>query len=165
MLIRNLNADDVETMLDINQTNTPALGDEDRDSMGQLLSWSSIALGCDVADRLVGFCLVMAPGLPYPSSNYRWFCDRYSDFAYLDRVGFSTPFQGWGYGTQLYAEVQRRLDSEWFTLEVNLRPANAGSLRFHERLGFTEVGQQVSTSGKLVSLMAKNLRHDDSRLD
>jgi predicted GNAT superfamily acetyltransferase len=45
-----------------------------------------------------------------------------------------------------------------FTLEVNLEPRNDGSLRFHDRLGFVEVGQQVSGSGKLVSLMAKTLR-------
>lgn len=145
-------------MLDINQENTPALGDEVLDSMAQLLSWSDLALGCDVDDALVGFCLVMSPGLPYSSSNYRWFCDRYQDFAYLDRVGFASTHRGRGYGAALYAEVERRVDAEWFTLEVNLQPLNEGSLRFHHRLGFLEVGQQISSSGKLVSLMAKNLK-------
>jgi predicted GNAT superfamily acetyltransferase len=42
-----------------------------------------------------------------------------------------------------------------------LKPLNEGSLRFHQRLGFTEVGQQVSSSGKLVSLMAKPLATSD----
>ncbi len=144
-------------MLDINQANTPALGDEDLDSMVQLLQWSQIALGCEVDGTLVGFCLVMSPGLPYASSNYRWFCDRYDDFAYLDRVGFASDHQGRGYGSALYDEVERRADAAWFTLEVNLKPLNEGSLRFHERRGFTEVGQHISSSGKLVSLMAKSL--------
>lgn len=158
MIIRDLTPADVPVMLDINQANTPALGDEDLGTMAQLLEWSPIALGCDVGGELVGFCLVMPPGLPYASSNYRWFDARYSDFAYLDRVGLHGDHQGRGYGTLLYREVERRTDATWFTLEVNLEPLNEGSLRFHHRLGFTEVGQHVSSSGKLVSLMAKELR-------
>jgi predicted GNAT superfamily acetyltransferase len=162
VIIRTLDVTDVPVMLDINQENTPALGDEKLDSMHQILEWSTIALGCDVDGELVGFCLVMPPGLPYGSSNYRWFSERYTEFAYLDRIGLRADHQGCGYGTSLYAEVERliasgRMTASWFTLEVNVKPLNEGSLRFHHRLGFTEVGQQISSSGKLVSLMAKPL--------
>lgn len=144
-------------MLEINQANTPALGDETLDTMAQLLDWSPIALGCEVGSELVGFCLVMPPGLEYASSNYRWFDERYDDFVYLDRVGLRAEHQGRGYGAALYAEVERLAQATWFTLEVNVRPPNEGSIRFHRRLGFSEVGQQMSSSGKLVSLMAKRL--------
>lgn len=166
VIIRTLDVTDVPVILDINQENTPALGDETLDSMHEILEWSPIALGCDVDGELVGFCLVMPPGLPYGSSNYRWFSERYTDFAYLDRVGLRADHQGCGYGASLYAEVERliasgRMTASWFTLEVNLKPLNEGSLRFHQRLGFTEVGQQVSSSGKLVSLMAKPLATSD----
>jgi predicted GNAT superfamily acetyltransferase len=41
---------------------------------------------------------------------------------------------------------------------VNLRPRNDGSLRFHARLGFKEVGQQETSYGVLVSMLAKDLR-------
>lgn len=158
VIIRPLDVTDVAVMLDINQANTPALGDETLDSMLQLLEWSPIALGCDVDSELVGFCLVMPPGLPYTSSNYRWFSERYTDFAYLDRVGLHVDHRGRGYGSALYGEVERLTNASWFTLEVNLKPLNEGSLRFHQRHGFEEVGQQVSSSGKLVSLMAKRLK-------
>lgn len=162
MIIRTLVEADVPVMLDINQANTPALGDENLDSMAQLLEWSTISLGCDIEGTLVGFCLVMCPGIAYHSSNYRWFNDRYEDFAYLDRVGLDAAHQGRGYGSALYTAVERNTAAEWFTLEVNLEPRNDGSLRFHHRLGFAEVGQQVTSSGKLVSLMAKDLRRDSS---
>lgn len=161
VIIRDLLVDDVPTMLDINQDNTPALGDETEESMLQILQWSTLALGCDVDGSLVGFCLVLPPGTPYASSNYRWFSERYSDFAYLDRVGLRAEHQGRGYGSALYAEVERLTPAQWFTLEVNLKPLNEGSLRFHHRLGFAEVGQQISSSGKLVSLMAKKLERAD----
>jgi hypothetical protein len=32
---------------------------------------------------------MMKPGLPYGSTNYQWFCDKYDDFIYLDRVAFT----------------------------------------------------------------------------
>jgi predicted GNAT superfamily acetyltransferase len=44
------------------------------------------------------------------------------------------------------------------TCEVNLRPPNEASMRFHERYGFSQVGSQPSEGGKKeVALMAKTL--------
>lgn len=158
MIIRELAPADLEVMCTINQANVPALGEETPETMIQLLQWSSIALGVEVDSRLVGFCLVMPPDLAYASANYVWFDSRYRDFIYLDRVGFDATHQGRGYGTALYTEVEKRTAASLFTLEVNLDPPNDGSIRFHQRHGFAEVGQQRTPSGKLVSLMAKRLR-------
>ena len=157
-IIRELTEVDLDVMLAINQENVPAVGPEDPETMRQILEWSSLTLGIEIDQVLVGYCLIMRPGLPYQSSNYQWFCDKYDDFIYLDRVAFTESHQGKGYGSLLYNEVESRSAAPLFTLEVNLEPRNDGSLRFHERLGFVEVGQQVSGSGKLVSLMAKTLR-------
>ena len=52
----------------------------------------------------------------------------------------------------------RRTTAEWFTLEVNVKPLNEGSLRFHAREGFVEVSQLETRPGKIVSLMVKRLR-------
>jgi predicted GNAT superfamily acetyltransferase len=41
--------------------------------------------------------------------------------------------------------------------EVNLEPPNPGSLRFHHRIGFTEVGQHSPQQDYLVSMLSKNL--------
>lgn len=144
----------------INQANVPALGEETPDSLGRIMEWSSMAIGVDVDSGLVGFCLVLDPDQPYSSPNYLWFQERYSNFVYLDRVGFAASHRGQGHGAALYAEVERRAglgQRSSFTLEVNLDPPNDGSMRFHQRLGFVEVGQQWTPSGKLVSLMAKSL--------
>ena len=157
-IIRELTTDDLDVMLAINQENVPAVGPETEETMQQIFEWSSLALGIEVDQALVGYCLIMKPGLPYQSSNYQWFCNKYDEFIYLDRVAFTESHQGKGYGSLLYNEVESRSTESLFTLEVNLKPRNEGSLRFHERLGFVEVGQQISGSGKLVSLMAKNLR-------
>jgi predicted GNAT superfamily acetyltransferase len=108
--------------------------------------------------RLVGFCMILPPGTTYDSPNYLYFCDRFTSFAYLDRVAFDEGHRGKGYGAALYREVESRLDVDHLTLEVNVKPRNEGSLRFHAREGFIEVDQMETRPGKIVSLMAKRLR-------
>ena len=118
----------------------------------------SIVLVVEVEGAVVGFCLVLPPGASYRSVNYAWFSARYDDFIYLDRVAVAPEHRGSGLGSRLYEEVERRTVASLFTLEVNLRPRNEGSLRFHARQGFVEVGQQETDYGALVSLMARSLR-------
>ena len=101
---------------------------------------------------------VLPPRANYGSTNYALFSSRYDDFVYLDRVAVAPAYRGQNVGSRLYDEVERRTGALWFTLEVNLRPRNDGSLRFHARKGFVEVGQQETDYGALVSLMAKRLR-------
>ena len=156
--IRDLTSSDVGAATDINNANTPAVSAIDAAAMHHLIDQSVVALGAESADgRLAGFCIVLGPGADYGSVNYRWFSERYDDFAYLDRVAVDERARSSGIGAALYAEVERRVAAPWFLLEVNLRPRNDGSLRFHQRLGFTEVGQLETDYGILVSLLAKKL--------
>jgi predicted GNAT superfamily acetyltransferase len=46
----------------------------------------------------------------------------------------------------------------WFALEVNTRPRNEGSLRFHAREGFVQMEELETRPGKMVSLMVKKLK-------
>ena len=175
-MLRTATEADLPRLLQINQDNVPAVGTADADHLATLLGWSLIAL-VDVPDiglpgdpvpgvdplAPLGFCVVMGPGVAYRSPNYRWFAERYADFVYLDRIAFDRRATGQGRGPAMYAEVERlarelRPGATELTLEVNLQPPNDGSLRFHRRLGFTEVGRLEPGPGKLVSLMARSLR-------
>jgi hypothetical protein len=157
MVVRFLAPTDLERVLAINEGGVPGVGLIDATGLARLVDEASIALVATVDHAIAGFCLVLAPGADYRSVNYRWFSERYDDFVYLDRVAIAPEFQGRGLGRALYEEVERRARAAWFTLEVNLRPRNDGSLAFHDRLGFVEVGQQETDYGCLVSLMAKPL--------
>jgi predicted GNAT superfamily acetyltransferase len=162
VLIRDMTADDLERVLEINEANVPEVGPVDLERLGFIVSESPIALVVEdsedvgVASEVVGFCLVLAPGSAYDSVNYRWFMDRYAEAYYLDRVAFDATAQGKGLGSALYAEVDRRLAEIGadLTLEVNVDPPNEPSLGFHRKHGFAEVGRQVS-KGVEVSLMHK----------
>jgi predicted GNAT superfamily acetyltransferase len=178
--LRDVRSSDLASIHAINEANTPAVGSATIETLAAIVDQSLIALVGSVAsgasDRrtpdsvtvgdtpvIAGFCLVLAPGADYESVNYRWFGDRYHDFIYLDRVAIAAPYQGIGLGRRFYVEVERRAvelrpGATDFTLEVNLRPRNEGSLAFHDRLGFSEVGQHDTPKGVRVSLMTKSLR-------
>lgn len=158
MIVRNLDRADLPVAHRINQDNVPAVGHETFDDFVAIFEMSNIALALEDDSEVCGFCLVLPPGTAYDSPNYLFFTDRFDDFVYLDRVAIADTHQGRGGGPLLYREVERRTDAEWFTLEVNVKPPNEGSLRFHRREGFDQVEEKETRPGKVVSLMAKRLR-------
>ena len=107
---------------------------------------------------VAGFMLTLPEGANYQSLNYRWFSERYPQFLYVDRIVVSDAFVRQGVGALLYDRLEKLAPetSPMLACEVNLRPANPGSLAFHKRVGFHEVGQQETGNGeKRVSLMIK----------
>ena len=162
MILRAYVPEDLSAIHEINQAAVPAVGSETLDDLGRIADSSVITVVADVDGEVGGFALVLAPGVDYGSLNYRWFSERYTDFVYLDRVAISPTFARRGIGLSIYADVERLAAATCpaandFLLEVNLEPRNDESLAFHARLGFVEVGQQVTGKGTLVSLMAKPL--------
>jgi predicted GNAT superfamily acetyltransferase len=104
---------------------------------------------------VIAFVLAFREAADYDSVNYRWFVQRYPHFLYIDRVVVAAARQGSGAGALLYRSAFAHAAATavpMITCEYDLQPHNPGSARFHARFGFTEVGQQVVGSGKLVSL-------------
>ena len=151
---------DIDAALELNNLNSPAVGEIDRTTLEFLIEHSlySFAIG---ADTLHAFCITFAPGAPYTSVNYQWFSQNYSDFVYLDRIVVSEKMRDNSLGAKLYAAVEQRMIKDRcapiLTCEVNLNPPNTGSIRFHNRIGFREVGQQESKPGLTVSLLSKQI--------
>ena len=151
---------DIDAALELNNLNAPAVGEIDRTQLEFLIEHSlySFAIG---ADTLHAFCITFAPGAPYTSVNYQWFSQNYSDFVYLDRIVVSEKMRNQTLGEKLYLAVEQRMIKDRcapiLTCEVNLNPPNHGSIRFHNRIGFHEVGQQESKPGLTVSLLSKQI--------
>jgi predicted GNAT superfamily acetyltransferase len=157
--IREIVEGDLARVLEINEANVPEVGSVDAARLAFIVGESPIALAVDVDGVIVGFCLVLGADSTYDSVNYRWFTERHSDFMYLDRVAFDAAAQGKGYGTLLYGEVARRMQSidgaTQLALEVNVEPPNEPSLAFHAKLGFVEVGRQDTPYGIRVSMQMR----------
>jgi len=151
---------DIDAALELNNLNTPAVGELDRVQLQFLIDHSlySFAIG---ADTLHAFCITFAPGAPYTSVNYQWFSKKYTNFVYLDRIVVSEIMRNQTLGEKLYLAVEQRMIKDRcapiLTCEVNLNPPNHGSIRFHNRIGFHEVGQQESKPGLTVSLLSKQI--------
>ena len=159
VVIRPIEPVDLDRILEINEANVPEVGSVDSARMAFLLGASPIAVAVELDRAIVGFCLVMPSTAPYDSVNFGWFTERFDDFMYLDRVAFDADSQGRGFGTLLYAEVDRLMvemgGAGHLALEVNVDPPNEASLAFHARRGFTEVGQQDTPYGIRVSMQMR----------
>ena len=154
-------ASDLEAALELNNANAPAVGEIDRATLEFLIEHSlySFAIG---DETLHAFCITFAPGAPYTSVNYQWFSKKYPDFVYLDRIVVGESMRNKSLGAKLYGAIEQRMIKDCcaplLTCEVNLNPPNEGSIRFHNRIGFREVGQQDSKPGLTVSMLAKTVR-------
>ncbi len=165
MLIRPFEPDDLANVLALNNASVPDVNELSEDEVLRLAGLSDVALVAEVDGGFAGFCWVMGPGLPYESLNYVWFSERYTEFVYLDRIAVHPHFRRYGVGSAFYSELARRFAGTRPVMlcEVNLRPRNETSLRFHERVGFREVGQQDTDGGaKTVSLLAWSLSEDQA---
>jgi len=155
---------DVPWLVAMNRAAVPAVSPASADELTALIGLSEVAVVIANGDRpeeIAGFVLAMAPGSAYESENYRWFDARGTDFLYVDRIVVGAEFRGRRLGEALYAHVfecARALGRSEVTCEVNLEPPNPGSLRFHGRLGFAEVGRQSTKNGTVfVSLLAASV--------
>jgi predicted GNAT superfamily acetyltransferase len=152
---------DVPQLVRLNNRNVPAVSPSDVGGMSALLAASEAAIAVvdEAAPSIVlGFALLFRAGADYASENFRWFEARGGAFLYVDRIVVDDDSQNTGAGRLLYDRIfdhARGLGLGEVTCEVNVEPPNPGSMRFHERLGFSEVGRQ-STKGDtiVVALLA-----------
>ncbi|WP_309712771.1 GNAT family N-acetyltransferase [Pseudolysinimonas sp.] len=140
---------DLTAVVAINDAAYPAVPITPAEELVELIALSRLTLVVDDGEP-AGFIVALAPGLDYASENYTWFSARSSDFLYVDRIVLAPRLQGQGVGPRLYAAVDdaaRADGATEITCEVNVRPPNPGSLAFHARLGFIEVGRQQTKGG------------------
>ena len=145
---RNIEIADLPQVLEINNANTPGVSELTLFELAADLKNSLHGLAIDNEHgQVCAFCITFAQDAPDAGDNHRWFAKRYESFVYLDRIAIDSNHQNRGLGALLYQTVeQHMLNSAEHSLlccEVNLEPPNPGSLRFHQRIGFTEVGQSI----------------------
>ena len=161
--VRNIEIADLARVLEINNANTPGVSELTMSELETDITNCLHALAIDNEHgEVCAFCITFAPDAPDAGANHRWFAERYKSFVYLDRIAIDSKNKNRGLGALLYQTVeQRMLDSAEHSLlccEVNLEPPNPGSLRFHQRIGFTEVGQRGDGNAYRVVLLARTLK-------
>jgi predicted GNAT superfamily acetyltransferase len=164
-----------------------ALNKEWEHFMSSLTEESLVAL-CDEADycmvatadeQVVAFLIALRENRAYASPNYQWFekyyeqsgeqqseknarlLDSREQFLYIDRLVVDKRYQGRGIGQAFYEDAfcfAKSQGIERIVCEIDTEPPNEASQRFHDRLGFIEVGRQwLNGDTKQVSLREKRL--------
>jgi len=160
LVIAETSASDLDAVLELNAGAVPDVNLVSMDTLRRLREQACYFKVAKSDGRVVGFLLALPEGAAYESINYRWFSARHPTFVYIDRIVVDPRFQREGVGRRLYADLETmaRARAPVLACEVNLRPPNAGSMKFHESFGFEEVGQQDTEGGtKRVRLMIKRL--------
>ena len=159
-IIRDVAGQDLDAVLSLNQSEVPHVGSVDLDRMRWFTRHASHFRVATAGSEIAGFLVGFRPGTTYGSPNYRWFCDRYGDFAYVDRVAVAEFARRSGLASQLYEDFAAAMPASVgvMTCEVNVRPPNESSMTFHTRLGFRQVGTLASDDGaKEVAMLLKDL--------
>ncbi|MBT5254501.1 MAG: GNAT family N-acetyltransferase [Euryarchaeota archaeon] len=157
MQLRTLGSEDIPAIWEINEQGLPGTGKVSQDEIAELLRLAELSLGAYEGEKLVGFVLCFLPRTKYASPNYAWFNQRYQKFLYVDRIAVLKSHRNKAIGSFLYQEVIVYAQKNNFpiTAEVSLLPANPGSMRFHHRFNFTEVGV-LQHESKSVTMMFRD---------
>lgn len=160
MQISDIAESDLDDVLALNQASVPHVSGMDPERTQWFADNAHYFRVARIDGRLSGFLIGLRPGIDYASENYRWFCENYADFAYIDRVAVDVSARRQGVASKLYDDFAASVagEVEVMTCEVNIRPPNETSMRYHELHGFRQVASQQTEGGKKeVAMMEKTL--------
>src|SRR5450631_2361601 len=157
MRIRDLTAADRPRVLELNAESVEVLGELDDQRLEWILALARRSLVAELEEENVGFAITIAPGTDYDSKNYRWFCEHYERFLYLDRIAIAAAHRRAGVGGALYDAMEATAAScGRMVCEVNVDPPNEVSLAFHRARSYVEVGR-LAHATRTVVLLGKEL--------
>jgi hypothetical protein len=152
---------DLDLLVKLNNAEYPQVNRIDRHKADWLKSHAVLFKGAKNERRLTGFIVALLADSGYQSPYFSWFKAFYDQFLYIDRVVIVNGARRTGLGAALYGQVEevaRRLQIP-VVCEVYCDPPNVPSLRFHQKLGFRELGRQKVEGGqKTVLKLVKEIR-------
>ena len=158
--IRNVGVDDFDGVLELNEAVVPAVNSVPLEQIRWFAGHAAYFRVVHGDGRLAAFMVGLRPGTDYGSDNYRWFCQQYEDFGYVDRVAVAAHARRSGLASMLYDDFRASLPDSvgMMACEVNLQPPNEASMRYHKTMGFELVGELETDGGsKRVAMLALEL--------
>ncbi len=150
--------DDIGFVVALNQDLEWATAPMDVERLTTIRTASEHAVVVEDEHGPAAFALILGPRTSYDSVNYRWFCETFDDFLYLDRIMVAERSQRRGVATMVYGAMEhhaRRFGR--MVCEVNSDPPNEPSLTFHSARGYRTVGHQRMPDGHEVVMLEKPL--------
>lgn len=165
-VVRPFEPSDSEAVLALNAACQPEVGSLDEEKLSRFAQWAPYLRVVESTEGVAAFLIGLTEGAPYESPNYRWFCERFDSFAYVDRIAVAEQARGAGVGPMFYQDFERWAESNGrpsICAEVNVEPPNPRSIRFHEIFGFTPVEEFEPTGSAdyRVVMLAKEIGSQD----
>jgi len=158
--IRDVRTDELEHLLELNQSNQPHVSSISLKDLDHLHSEAMYFRLAESNGQMAGFLIAFDPAADYDSPNFLWFRGRYKTFAYIDRIIVAPEARRKGIAFRLYKDLEMLAKERRIPImacEYNLLPRNEVSRLFHQKYGFEEVGTQETENGKkTVSLQIKH---------
>ena len=135
----------LESIYLINQSNTPEVGDLGTfDDLIKLLRLSFANFYLSYDNKVIGFIVCFRESSDYWSQNYKFFSNNTEKFLYIDRIAVKKEFRRNNLASDLYKYVEKKVNYENLPLccEVNIKPLNKASIKFHYKYGFKKIGTQ-----------------------
>ena len=147
--LKNVTTASLSALLELNNLAVPQVNRLDIAKMGWFYKASAYFRMAVVDSRLAGFLIALSPDCNYESQYFDWFCQRYTNFIYIDRIIVAEWARRRGVGVALYKDVEHYAQGLELTVasDVYSLPPNKISLAFHKACGYKEVGSQLVESG------------------
>ncbi len=158
LVIRDVEEHELDAVLALNNAAGQSIVPVDAAVLRKLFDISAYFRIAEIDGHMAAFLIAMTPEAPYTSVNFRWFCQRYESFVYIDRIVVAERYRRHGLGRLFYADVTSYAEVRvpHLACEIFLDPPDDVSVLFHGTYGFQEVGQQ-SAYGRRVALLAKEM--------
>ncbi|MCC2603855.1 GNAT family N-acetyltransferase [Planctobacterium marinum] len=158
-----MNFNQIETaylpeILRLNNREVPHVNELDLKTLTILCNEAAFVEVCTDEYAISGVIMGFMKGADNHGFNFNWFCDRFDNFLYIDRIFVSPIYKGKGIGKGLYQQAEsfcRKNGIEALCCEVNEEPPNPASHLFHQRCGFEPVQSVLHPEGKTVQMYRK----------
>lgn len=163
-VIRPARPDDSAAILGINAAGQPGVSALTAEEVTGALADAPYVTVAVLDGEVAGYTIGYMTDDVYDGEEFSWFRARLPHFLYIDQIAVAPTARHAGVGARLYehaASFARAHAIRALVCEVNLEPPNPGSLRFHARLGFQEIGVLAVSDRRTVSLQRRDLALDD----
>ena len=145
IVVRDVREHELDSVLALNNAAGPAILPLDAARLRHFFDTAEYFRVAERDGAIAGFLIGVSSHADHDSSNFRWFCERYPNFFYIDRIVVASRRRGGGVGRAFYADAQSYAELRYpqMACEVFLEGSNDPALLFHGSFGFHEVGQHV----------------------
>ena len=145
IVVRDVREHELDSVLALNNAAGPAILPLDAARLRHFFDTAEYFRVAERDGAIAGFLIGVGSHTNHDSSNFRWFCERYPNFFYIDRIVVASRRRGGGVGRAFYADAQSYAELRYpqMACEVFLEGTNDPALLVHGSFGFHEVGQHV----------------------